>query len=283
MKNEAQQVENHRHHHFTRPPAVIVTMLAAAAICLSCHESAHAQVALAGVESGPALVSAAAVPLTGTFRSLTLMQPPFPFNPFPGLPVYVLADGTFIYDDSQVDYVALRAEIAAEATQAKSLQFSSSSVLLGGGGGQVMSLNTPPPPGGGGGGGSGGGISGPPAYSDAGLKVIIQGMTNDTVYLSIADGQAAVPYDFFRTTNQLESSILHSSWSWLGRGSNGLTYSFGSQLTPHSFYVLGTTQNMDGDAWTDAYEQLVSHTDPYGGLPPFNVFITQPSAFSTLP
>ena len=30
------------------------------------------------------------VPVRGTFYSLTLDQPPLPFNPFPGLPVYAL-------------------------------------------------------------------------------------------------------------------------------------------------------------------------------------------------
>ena len=36
----------------------------------------------------PLLVPAKEVPLFGTYYSLTLLQPPFPFNPFPELPVY---------------------------------------------------------------------------------------------------------------------------------------------------------------------------------------------------
>src|SRR5688500_15789134 len=52
-------------------------------------------------------------PLTGTFYSFTLFQPPFPFNPFPELPVYALTNGVYAYDDRLVDYAALRAEWAA--------------------------------------------------------------------------------------------------------------------------------------------------------------------------
>ena len=55
------------------------------------------------------------VPQFGTFYSLTLFQPPFPFNPFPELPVYAVGDGSFVYDDRSVDYVAWRALWAQES------------------------------------------------------------------------------------------------------------------------------------------------------------------------
>ena len=42
-------------------------------------------------------------------------------------------------------------------------------------------------------------------------------------------------------------------------------------------------QDSDGDQVTDAWELLIAHTDPYQGLAPLNVFITQPANNSILP
>lgn len=49
------------------------------------------------------------VPESGTFWSLQNFgkQPPLPFSPFPHLPVYILGNGEFVFDDSDVDYNAL--------------------------------------------------------------------------------------------------------------------------------------------------------------------------------
>jgi hypothetical protein len=55
------------------------------------------------------------IPRGGTYYSaqscdpaLRPTRPPLPFNPFPELPVYAIGEKTFIYDDSTVDYGALR-------------------------------------------------------------------------------------------------------------------------------------------------------------------------------
>ena len=64
-------------------------------------------------------------PLFGTFYSLTLNQPPFPFNPFPELPVYSIGDGKFVYDDRSVDYLQLRAGIAAIQEEQRAMQLKS--------------------------------------------------------------------------------------------------------------------------------------------------------------
>jgi hypothetical protein len=69
-----------------------------------------------------AVASQAQGPATGTYFSAQLFQPPLPFNPFPELPVFQLADGSFVYDDTQVDYVQLRAETAALNAQMASQQ-----------------------------------------------------------------------------------------------------------------------------------------------------------------
>jgi len=208
-------------------------------------------------------------PLFGTFFSMQRPDyPPFPFPPFPELPLYESGiKHVYWFDDRLVDYAAWRAASAAES--ASGVMASASGVMLAGGtGGGTMLM-------------SGGGGNGP--YSEPGLKVIIQGVTNGTAYLSIADGQGGVPYDFFGTTNLIGGSILESSWSWLGQGFTEQTYFFTNEPSPRRFYVLGTPQNADGDAWTDAYEQLVSKTDPYQGLPPFNIVITHPTSSSLLP
>jgi len=44
-------------------------------------------------------------PASGTFYSLQLSNaPPFPFDPWPGLPHYPLGNGIFLVDDSSVEY-----------------------------------------------------------------------------------------------------------------------------------------------------------------------------------
>ncbi len=98
--------------------------------------------------------------------------------------------------------------------------------------------------------------------------------------LTITQGTDGIPYDFFRTTNLLGNNITNGAWTWLGKGSNGFTYLFSSQPRPNAWYVLGTPLDSDGDGLTDAYEQLITHTDPY---PPFKVFITQPDPQALLP
>ncbi len=67
--------------------------------------------------SGGGKANHTARPLTGSFHSLTLNQPPFPFNPFPDLPVTQIKPGVYVYDDRSVEYVALRAEIAAKQAE----------------------------------------------------------------------------------------------------------------------------------------------------------------------
>src|SRR3990172_4306019 len=52
--------------------------------------------------------------LSGTYWSAQLTNwPPWPYLPFPELPVYVVGDGSFVFDDREVDYVALEQEAIA--------------------------------------------------------------------------------------------------------------------------------------------------------------------------
>ncbi|HEU0009857.1 MAG TPA: hypothetical protein VFT34_08585 [Verrucomicrobiae bacterium] len=49
---------------------------------------------------------------TGTFWPMTKQMPPLPYHPFPDLPTFSAGAGRFIYDDTKVDYQALREESA---------------------------------------------------------------------------------------------------------------------------------------------------------------------------
>ena len=122
-------------------------------------------------------------PAFGTFYSLTLRQPPYPFNPFPELPVYSTGTGAFIYDDSTVDYPLLW---AAQAVIQAALET---------GGGEMMTMSEPPPnpcptcppctncpP-----------ITNPPPYNLPGLKLTIPFLTNGAVYNSTASLKSSRP------------------------------------------------------------------------------------------
>lgn len=69
-------------------------------------------------------------------------------------------------------------------------------------------------------------------------------------------------YDVFRTTELLENSISESTWTWITQAVVGTTLTLSNQPWPNAFYVLGKPCDCDGDNLTDAFEQLVSKTDP---------------------
>jgi len=68
--------------------------------------------------------------------------------------------------------------------------------------------------------------------------------------------------DIFTTTNLVGNNITNSQWVWLEQGQSCATYQYTNQLASESYYVLGTMQDSDSDGLTDAYESLVSKTDP---------------------
>ena len=123
------------------------------------------------------------------------------------------------------------------------------------------------------------------------------------VTLTIAGGTPGGLYDVFATT-VLGTPINSLPWAWLGQGANCGIYSL-SLLNSTAFFILGTSLDSDEDGLPDAYERLVSHTDPYnpdsdgdgwtdgeevlnGTDPnvvdqPFKVFITRPRNHSVIP
>jgi hypothetical protein len=80
------------------------------------------------------------------------------------------------------------------------------------------------------------------------------------VTFTIEGGVAGYYYDVF-VTGALESPITNAVWFWMGQGTNCGIYSV-NIASANAFLILGTPQDTDGDGLTDAYELLVSHTDP---------------------
>lgn len=83
-----------------------------------------------------------------------------------------------------------------------------------------------------------------------------------TFNFSIVGGSPAYMYDVFATPG-LAAPITQGVWTWMGQGATCNRYSLASLPTTGGvFFILGTAQDYDGDGLTDAYEKLVSHSDP---------------------
>lgn len=131
---------------------------------------------------------------------------------------------------------------------------------------QPMDDDGPPGPGGGGGGGGddGGSSFQGQIMTTNDLWLQITGTTNDdtsmTTYMVINTPWNVTNgvYDLFASTN-----LAPSAWQWVLRcdpGQTNLTVT--APAGPNEFFILGLTNDADGDLLTDAYEQLVSHSDP---------------------
>ena len=71
--------------------------------------------------------------------------------------------------------------------------------------------------------------------------------------------------DLFGTTNLAADvpGLNVTNWAWLDRTTAWQTNISVANLWPDiGFFMLGTMLDSDGDGLTDAYEKLVSHTDP---------------------
>jgi hypothetical protein len=106
-----------------------------------------------------------------------------------------------------------------------------------------------------------------PIYSTNANLVWITNITATTagdgtenVTFTIQGGQAGYYYDVF-ATGALDSPITNAVWFWMGQGYSGNTYTLPISSI-NAFIILGTPLDSDGDGLTDAYEKLVSHTDP---------------------
>jgi hypothetical protein len=211
----------------------------AIAICLAAHVRAQE---LQLIESRP---------LGGTFYSLQKLdrEPPLPYNRFPELPLYWLGEGIYAVDDRSVDYVALAQQAELEAALSA----------------MESTLDGPPAPGEGG--GDPGTNSVPPAYSYStnDLWLEMAGLTNDTAYLVVHSPEPDGVFDLFATTNLSPngSGLNLTNWAWLARSEPGQTNFVVVELSAtETWFRLGRTNDADADGLTDAFENLVSHSDP---------------------
>ncbi|MCX6902462.1 MAG: hypothetical protein NTW03_03050 [Verrucomicrobia bacterium] len=81
------------------------------------------------------------------------------------------------------------------------------------------------------------------------------------VTFSIIGGTNGLPYDVFANSVLAPASDTIHPWAWMGQGYPCNRYML-TNLPLTTFLILGTPQDLDGDGLTDAYERLVSKTDP---------------------
>ena len=82
------------------------------------------------------------------------------------------------------------------------------------------------------------------------------------VTFTIEGGADGVPYDVFANSVFGIPAATSFPWTWMGQGYHCNTYTLTNLPNVSCFLILGTPQDTDGDGLTDAYEILVSHTDP---------------------
>jgi hypothetical protein len=96
------------------------------------------------------------------------------------------------------------------------------------------------------------------------LTNVAVSMTNNgtvNVAFTVAGGSDGINYDVF-ATGALEYPITNALWAWMGQVNHCTRYLM-TNLPPYSAYIiLGTPLDSDSDGLTDAFEKLVSHTDP---------------------
>jgi hypothetical protein len=96
--------------------------------------------------------------------------------------------------------------------------------------------------------------------TNATTSVATNGGVNFT--FTIEGGTNGLAYDVFATT-ALTMPLTNGVWTWMGQGNQCVTYTIPNLTNSPVFLLLGTPQDSDGDGLTDAYELLVSHTNPY--------------------
>jgi len=88
-------------------------------------------------------------------------------------------------------------------------------------------------------------------------------VSNGTTAISftIEGGQDGYMYDVFAIGALPTPSLSSGNWSWLGQGGHFTNYTV-AITSQNAFLLLGTPQDTDNDGLTDAYENLVSHSNP---------------------
>jgi hypothetical protein len=80
---------------------------------------------------------------------------------------------------------------------------------------------------------------------------------------SIAGGSNTVPYDVYANSVLDFSSNTNLAWAWMGQGCHCVTYQLTNLTSQSVFLLLGNSQvDADADGLSDAFERLVSKTNP---------------------
>jgi hypothetical protein len=110
--------------------------------------------------------------------------------------------------------------------------------------------------------GSGAGITSSNVWiTNVVVTVTGSGTNNMVLTFTIQGGTNGVPYDVF-ANSVLSFGTNGIPWAWMGPGYHGNTYMLTNLPSTACFLILGTPLDSDGDGLTDAYEKLVSKTDP---------------------
>ncbi|HSY18552.1 MAG TPA: LamG-like jellyroll fold domain-containing protein [Candidatus Acidoferrales bacterium] len=83
-----------------------------------------------------------------------------------------------------------------------------------------------------------------------------------TITFTVAGGVDGVPYDVFANSLLDFSSNTNLAWAWQGQGYHCHTYTLTGMPNTAVYLILGTQMDTDGDGLTDAFEKLVTKTDP---------------------
>jgi hypothetical protein len=81
------------------------------------------------------------------------------------------------------------------------------------------------------------------------------------VTFTIEGGADGAFYDVF-ATGAFGSSLTSSAWAWQGQGQHCQIYSLTNMPSDSVFLMLGSPYDQDGDGLSNAYELLISKTDP---------------------
>lgn len=95
-------------------------------------------------------------------------------------------------------------------------------------------------------------------------NVVVAMSSNSTVNVTftIAGGSDGTLYDVFANSILDFSTSTNAPWAWIGQGYHCATYAITNLPPTSAFLVLGKPIDSDGDGLTDAYEKLVSKTQP---------------------
>src|SRR5262249_41361223 len=84
------------------------------------------------------------------------------------------------------------------------------------------------------------------------------------VKFTVAGGSNSLPYDVFAASRITRASTTKWQWAWMGQAVPCVTNLLTITTLPaaEAFLMLGTPQDRDADGLTDAFELLVTHSDP---------------------